>query len=666
MQVVILPGGLSVRFGAARWNRGRVYAGPGTYSLKLPYVKEVMNQEEINREKKIELRPVRGPRTKVRMPDGKEHIPLGSGIITGFLGEGGMANVYEIWNSQLEVHHAVKLINPNCSDDAKERFKTEIKICAKLHHPNIIEIYGVGKWNDLPYLEMEKIDGVTLNKMIRRRGALPPAVCTAIGIMIGRALKYAHNQDYVIYGNTYHGVIHRDLKPSNIMLNRNGSVRLMDFGIASPTEASFHTMEGTVLGNLQYLSPEQLEGKKLDIRTDIYSLGVVMYEIVCGHLAFPEANVHKLMMDKLKSRFKPLEEYDIGVPGRLRRLIYRAMQHDRRSRIPDAVALLAELDKVHRSFTHLTPEKVMSEFMGSADGERNVARTRRRFPVRMTAAAVVVLLLGIVLHYSYDGMRRRTRTFLVSLVSSSQPPVPESAQNVQVPVPEPTQLSREHGSGAAGSAPAPAQAAPRPASQQQRRGSAAPPLPPPPPALTLVERLAQRHGVDDPVELMVRELRSGNHRNVAALYEGLDPRRRESTKAGVFMLRSLVMSGSGAALADFLASRTVDDGEYWLARAKLAWERGNVDETLRMLARGEATRREFIDSQEFRREVQYYRALCATRRFDSEPTEEHYRSAVEHWHELRTTLREYPEHRYNAIIVGETQRIGQKYRSSRG
>lgn len=246
---------------------------------------------------------------------------MGSGVITGILGVGGMANVYEIWNAQLEVGRAVKLLHPNYTEDTRQRFQTEIKITAKLHHPNIIEIHAVGQWNSLPFIEMERIDGETLEKILADRGALPLEVCTSVALLIGSALQYAHNQEYVIYGHQYHGVIHRDLKPSNIMVPANGVVKLMDFGIARPTDASIHTTDGAILGTMQYLSPEQLEGKEADIRTDIYALGTVLYEMVTGVKAFPEHNVSKLMLSKIKNDYKSIDQYMLKIPPRLRRVI---------------------------------------------------------------------------------------------------------------------------------------------------------------------------------------------------------------------------------------------------------------------------------------------------------------------------------------------------------
>jgi serine/threonine-protein kinase len=198
----------------------------------------------------------------VILPDGTLPLPLGSGSIAGLLGTGGMSNVYKIWTPQMETYRAVKLMKPPLSLESRHRFQTEIRIMAALSHPNIVEIHGVGEWNTLSYIEMEMIDGFTLAGIIAKKGALPIPVCTAIGLLVARALCYAHDREYVLYGKSYRGIIHRDLKPSNIMVANDGRVKLMDFGIARPVDASLMTVDGAIMGTVQYLAPEQIEGAR--------------------------------------------------------------------------------------------------------------------------------------------------------------------------------------------------------------------------------------------------------------------------------------------------------------------------------------------------------------------------------------------------------------------
>lgn len=309
------------------------------------------------------------------LPTGNEPIPLGSGTIAGILGSGGMAKVYKIWNEKLEVFRAVKILLPTRQSDLKSRFETEAKITAKLHHPNIVEIYSVGDWRGLPYLEMEYIDGCSLEALIAQMGKLPDAVCSAIAILVARALEYAHNQEFLIYGKTYHGVIHRDLKPANIMISMVGDVRLMDFGIARPTEASLHTVEGNIVGTMQYLSPEQMDGVDIDARTDIYSFGAILYEMLTGTKTFPQDTITNLMKKKILNEYRRFSDFDFAVSHHLARISQKCLQINKNDRYPDMAALLKDLASAHQSLASQPPAEILRAFV---DDPQKFAKKRKR------------------------------------------------------------------------------------------------------------------------------------------------------------------------------------------------------------------------------------------------------------------------------------------------
>lgn len=616
------------------------------------------------------------PDSTVVMPDGRQRIPLGSGVITAFLGQGGMANVYEIWNEQLEVYRAVKLINPNSSSTARERFQTEIKITAKLHHPNITEIYGVGHWNGLPYIEMEKLQGVGLDQVLHERGALPPWVCTAIGIMIGRALKYAHSQEYTLYGKSYKGIIHRDLKPSNIMVCNNGTVKLMDFGIASPAEASFHTVAGTILGTLQYLAPEQLECKRLDHTSDIYSLGTTLYEVLTGAMAFPEPGIHKLMLDKLKGRFKSLGEFEVKAPKRLKRLIQRCMQQEPSRRIQNTAALLDELGRIHSRLTSDSPEQVMRRFLQTAPSEKVIVPTRPVWPARIAAGIVLAVGVGAGVWYLVPLVMPEDSPDMAAVppaVEAPEPPVEPST-----PRPEPAEPERggaEPQTEPARPKPRPKPSVPPPVKAESRSAEPEPakpvvavvaePEPPPPEPKSFVDKMREKHGTADLLTIAKNEVRAGNHAAALEVYEQLPKDQQGSTEALLYKMRALEASGSKAGLAAFVNATTIQDGEYYLVRARLAYESGRHTQALGLLERSLKAPRLLIDYEKLKREVGYYRAMCATALFDREPTEEHYRSAMEQWWQLKSLLRADPNHAYNKTVVAETQRIGRAFREAR-
>jgi serine/threonine-protein kinase len=597
----------------------------------------------------------------IALPDGKERIPLGSGVITRLLGQGGMAAVYEIWNQQLEIYRAVKLINPGSTEAVHQRFQTEIKISAKLSHPNIVEIHGVGEWKGLPYIEMEKIEGIGLDTLIAERGALPPAVCTAIGIMICRALNYAHNQDCSIYGKNYHGVIHRDLKPGNIMICSNGIVKLMDFGIARPADVSFHTMDGLVAGTLQYLAPEQLEKKQLDATTDLYALGVTMHEIVTGVVAFPQTSFPKLIADKTKNKFKALEEFHIKLPPRLKRVIYKCMEEDQSRRVQSAADLLDELHKIHAIISGRAPEEIMAAVVKAEPGKKVVVAIRRRFPWRACVALLCAVLLAAAGYlyvwpqYLRQSLARNTSAVpapvLPPAASPVAPPGTPAVPAIAEPVRNPAPVKQKGAS------------APRKNGPSAEKPGTNPQIRPSKPA-SLLESLQEKYGTPDILVIMEKELKERNYLDVLGLYDELSKDQARTTQAEIYKLRALQKTGNQASLAQFVEGATVNDGEFLLEKARLSFRNRNYPECKRLLSQCLNLPHAFIDYDLLKQEVYYYTALCATAQFDASPKEQTYKEALDSWWQLRTALRSNPDHEYNKKAIAELQRMAKKMQKS--
>jgi serine/threonine protein kinase len=226
------------------------------------------------------------------------------------------------------------------------RFETEIRILSKLMHPHIVQFYGVGEWHGLPYIEMEYVPGASMDDVYRKCVTLTSQEAMAVGIVVCRALHYAHTLATTIYGKTYKGVIHRDLKPANIMISKSGRVKLTDFGIARPTEVSLHTLEiGKVVGTLPYLAPEQLDGSDITAAVDIYALGATLYEFVTGERAFPQIDLNALVTAKASGKVKPLPG---SLPPDLVRIINRAMALRANERYATAQEMEKDLEKALR------------------------------------------------------------------------------------------------------------------------------------------------------------------------------------------------------------------------------------------------------------------------------------------------------------------------------
>jgi len=248
------------------------------------------------------------------------------------LGQGGMGMVYRAHDRSLDEEVAIKVLRPDFAQDPKmaERFKSEIKLARRVRHHNVCAIHDYGEDRGLLYISMELVRGTDLKHVLRERGGLPPAEAYDIAIQVAEGLQAVHDA----------GIIHRDLKTPNIMID-NGVARLMDFGIAKRQEGGgASTATGHVLGTPEYMSPEQAQGFKVDARTDVYALGVLIFETFTGQVPFrgdtPISTILKHLHDQ-----PPLDSSHLPLP--LRPVLKRAMAKDPNARYPTARALAEAL-----------------------------------------------------------------------------------------------------------------------------------------------------------------------------------------------------------------------------------------------------------------------------------------------------------------------------------
>jgi serine/threonine-protein kinase len=222
------------------------------------------------------------------------------------LGSGGMASVYLAKDLVTKKDVAVKILHPQYAEDKEvlERFYREIQVCKDLDHPNIVKVLDHGKEDDYVFMVMEYVSGKDLKKIIEEKGPIPVDWAVEIIKQVAYALSYANSKN----------IVHRDIKPQNIMITNDGKVKLMDFGIARIGGLSTLTQTGVFMGTPQYASPEQLEGKKVDIRSDIFSLGIVFYEILTGLLPYAEETTISLMLKRYQEELPDVRSINSNIP----------------------------------------------------------------------------------------------------------------------------------------------------------------------------------------------------------------------------------------------------------------------------------------------------------------------------------------------------------------
>ena len=262
--------------------------------------------------------------------------------IQSVLGIGGMAVVYKAFDRQTRRDVALKVLRDDAAMDAesRKRFRTEYQAVEQLSHPNIRAVYDVVESGDTEYIVMEYVDGINLKQYLKKKGALPWQEVLHFSSQITRALSHAHSR----------GIIHMDIKPQNIMLPKDGTVKIADFGIAQMDEApTDDDAQDEAVGSIHYISPEQARGEAVDARSDIYSLGVVMYEMLTGRLPFTGETVEQVAVQHYSVIPEAPGEIDPSIPQELEEITLCAMQPDPDDRYPTAADMLADLEDFKRS-----------------------------------------------------------------------------------------------------------------------------------------------------------------------------------------------------------------------------------------------------------------------------------------------------------------------------
>lgn len=309
--------------------------------------------------------------------------------INKVIGIGGMAVVFEAQDLLMRRNVAVKMLKDDINNDTQsvKRFINESKAVAMLSHPNIVNIYDVSVKEDLKYIVMELVDGITLKKYIQKKGVLSLSEIISITEQILLALDHAHQK----------GIVHRDIKPQNIMMLKNGAIKVADFGIAKLPNAETLTMTDKAIGTVFYISPEQASGKPIDRRSDIYALGVTMYEMATGKLPFTADSPVTVAIMQVKNRPKPPRELNASIPLGLEQIILGAMEKSPDNRFQSAAQMLRHLAQIKNNprTVFKMPKTDSSTAASFASGEQLPSNVKKLTPPKRASRSMFPVIAGV-------------------------------------------------------------------------------------------------------------------------------------------------------------------------------------------------------------------------------------------------------------------------------
>ncbi|MDX2153441.1 MAG: protein kinase [Bryobacteraceae bacterium] len=374
----------------------------------------------------------------------------GSGIgqyrVISKLGEGAMGKVYRALDTMVEREVALKALRPEIAaqPETLDRFRKEAVTLGRLNHVNIAQLYTFVKEGADFYMVMEFVDGETLESIISRRGALPwqEAAKVLLGVLDG--IQHAHSL----------GILHRDLKPANIMLSRSGQVKVMDFGIAQALGAAKMTRDGRVVGTLEYLAPERIQGKPADARSDVYSTGIVLYEMLTGRLPFQSQTEYELLVAHVQTPPPPPRSLGVGLPADVEEVLLRALEKDPDWRYASAAEFAGALRRLlgapasevkETRFLPVEPASRLSAAAWLANAEAVVdtrlpasLRGKRVAPIAATAVAMLAIV-ALAVAVLGGGKKPSAQPSVAAVNTPAPQMMPEPAPAAPTPAPvEPT------------------------------------------------------------------------------------------------------------------------------------------------------------------------------------------------------------------------------------
>ena len=307
------------------------------------------------------------------------------------VGQGGMALVYKAIDRRTGHYVAVKILRPEFSQDREyfNRFQREAIAVSKMNHHNIVNLLDVGQQDNMRYLVMEYVDGRTLKNVIQQKGALSANVTAQIALRILSALQHAHNK----------GIIHRDIKPQNILVHADGHIKVTDFGIARVVGANTISSKDSIMGSAQYFSPEQAKGETVTFASDLYSVGVVMYEMLTGQPPYQGDNSVAVAMQHIRGSYQPIHTLNPDVPAALEKVVEKAMSTRPENRYQTAVEMAQDIQRAMQEpdgkwIIRPTDQPISS--LVQTGRQKPVMTAREKWARALLIALIVAVIGGLV------------------------------------------------------------------------------------------------------------------------------------------------------------------------------------------------------------------------------------------------------------------------------
>ncbi|MBN1307833.1 MAG: serine/threonine protein kinase [Chitinispirillaceae bacterium] len=545
------------------------------------------------------------------LPDGSTPVQLGSGIVTGILGEGGAAIIYEIRNKQLGLQRAVKLLKPHFTRDSYNRFLREFRISIQLSNPNLAVVHSIGQWNKLPFIEMEKITGFSLAEIVAKFGPLPTGLVTAIGIILCKALEYLHSCSYEIDKKMYRGLLHLDLKPSNILLSDSGVLKIMDFGLSTPAEEVGGLSPKAGVGSSQYIAPELLLGQAPpDVRSDIYSLGCILYELLSGVKTFPGPEEESVMELRQTNTYVSLKKFSKSIPPDLVRLIEECLSLKKDNRPINIESIRKDLEQIHQSVTRLSPESTIQTYVIQRKNNQPFTLPRplptSKSIVRTTG--VVVLIAGTVAIAATFLLQSRSGRLSMKRLTAK---VPSLSEKVKADTAAITKDTPPLSSGASGIL--------------EDSGFYA---------------TEARSGQTAVMDSIRRAWSSRKFDRIISLIGRLPPDLAQSKEVQLYKLRAL--GRGGEELGRMLRQTELLDGEYYFHKARYQFVKKDYKNALINLEKAQSLPCEFLDKRILGREVLLYKSRSLTSIFRTDPTSANLKAALDSWNRFLELVSDHP------------------------